>query len=182
MKILFLHFIILFLFASINNKIVAQEVVLPHNQETGLIEFTGLVKVDSSLTQQVLYAKAREWFANSFKSAKDVIQMDDKVAGIIVGKGNFSERKSGGIIHFTLKVQVKDGRYKYWFSNFIHEEPIRGYSGGSLENEKPDCGYMLMFKRVWKEYIPIAVNLHVNSMIQSLKDGLSKGSIEMDKW
>jgi hypothetical protein len=182
MKNPFLHFIILVLFVSISIKIVAQEVVLPHNQETGLIEFTGLVKVDSSLTQQILYTKAKEWFANSFKSAKDVIQMDDKVAGIIVGKGNFSESKTCGIVNFTMKVQVKDGRYKYWVSNFKHEEHTRGWSGGNLENEKPDCGYYFMAKKVWLKFIPFAVDQHVNYMIQSLKVALSKGSIEKDKW
>jgi len=39
-----------------------------------------------------------------------------------------------------------------------------------------------MFKRVWKENIPNAVNQHVNLLIHSLKDGLSNGSLEKDKW
>lgn len=176
-----LLFTILFLLSI---RVFAQEVQLPINQETKLIEFTGLVTVDTTLTKNELYSKTKEWFAKSFKSANDVIQMDDKEAGIIIGKGNFSDRKSCGIINFTLKVQVKDGRYKYWFSNFKHEEVQKGWSGGLLENEKPDCGYFFMAKRVWIKYIPAIVNQNVKLMIQSLKKSLSKGSNDSDnaKW
>ena len=42
---------------------------------------------DTSLTKDILFVRANEWFAIKFVSANDVIQMIDKDAGKIVGKG-----------------------------------------------------------------------------------------------
>lgn len=166
----------------INSKAFSQRELLPRNPETKLIEYSDLVLVDSSLTKEKLYLKAKEWFAQSFRSANDVIQMDDKEAGIIVGKGLFSTRYTIGNIHFTMKVQVKDGRYKYWISNFRHEELTHNWSGGFLENEKPDCGYFLIAKKAWVEYIPNAVVEKTILMIQGLKTSLSLDVDKKDNW
>jgi hypothetical protein len=165
-----------------NIKAFSQRELLPLNPETRLIEFTELVTVDSSLTQEILHYKAKEWFAQSFRSANDVIQMDDKDAGIIIGKGLFSTRYTVGDIHFTMKVQVKDGRYKYWISNFIHEELTHNWSGGLIENEKPDCGYYFMAKKVWLQYIPEAIIEKVNFMKKSLKTAFSNVQNKKDEW
>ncbi len=38
-------------------------------------------------SQNQLYIKAYQWMANTFNSAKEVIQMQDKEAGKLIGKG-----------------------------------------------------------------------------------------------
>jgi hypothetical protein len=174
------------LFFLIGINAFPQKETLPINKETKLIEFSDLVFVDSALTQNELYLRAKEWMARNFKSAKDVIQMEDKEAGIIIGKGYFSLREGKSCkIYFTLKIQVKNNRYKYWFSDFYHDcSPFVGYDGGPLEHEKPDCGFWMMAKREWIEIIPNLTDQNVKLMIQSLKAALSKGSNknEKDKW
>jgi len=162
----------------------AQDIQLPTNKETNLIEFTELVTVDSSLTQNDLYTRAREWFALNFKSANNVIQMDDKNAGIIIGKGNMSvtggKYLADGKIDFTLKIQVKDGRFKYWFTDFVHSSYKAGYSGGHLENEKPICGNLFMLKKGWIQVKEIA-DTEVKSMTASIKAALGKKLSANDK-
>ena len=71
-----LHLIFLGLIV-IHSKALSQRELLPVNPETNLIEFSELVTIDSSLTQEKQYYKVREWFAQSFRSANDVTQMDD---------------------------------------------------------------------------------------------------------
>jgi len=56
--------------------------------ENGEIVYTEIVKVDS-IKAKDLYVRAYTWFANSFVNAKNVIQLNDKEAGRILGKGNF---------------------------------------------------------------------------------------------
>lgn len=66
-----------------------------------------------------LYSSALEWFAITFKSANDVIQLMDPVQKRIVGKGykevhNIVRNQDVVLnMYFTLNVQFKDGRYKY---------------------------------------------------------------------
>lgn len=81
-------------------------------------EYTEVVQVPDKNTDQ-LYSLAREWFAETFKSAQDVLQMDDPVAGKLIGKGMGDVNVKSGMVPVTLdyefqvKVFVKDGRYKY---------------------------------------------------------------------
>ena len=81
-------------------------------------EYTEVVQVPDKNADQ-LYSSAREWFVETFKSAKDVLQMDDPVAGKLIGKGYSAVPiQSGGItvdtkMKYTIKIFVKEGRYKY---------------------------------------------------------------------
>lgn len=85
--------------------------------EAGKLNFNEVVQVDSSSREQ-LHFKAKQFFADAFKSAKDVIQMDDKDAGILIGKawsmiyikiaGNPVPIRMG----YTIKIQTREGRYK----------------------------------------------------------------------
>jgi len=84
-------------------------------------EYSEVVTVEGKTTDQ-LYSSAREWFAESFKSAKDVLQMDDPIAGKLIGKGMGSGHHKGLMsvpfdYEFQIKVFVKDGRYKYSIDN-----------------------------------------------------------------
>lgn len=85
-------------------------------------EYTEVVTVEGKNSDQ-LYSSAREWFAETFKSAKDVLQMDDPVAGKLIGKGMGDINVKAGMVPVTLdyefqvKIFVKDGRYKYTIDN-----------------------------------------------------------------
>lgn len=80
------------------------------------------------LSADVLYLRAHEWFVNNFVSANNVIQLADKENGIIMGKGSFNyfpDTNIGyvglsGFIQFTVKIILKEGRYKYIFTDFRH--------------------------------------------------------------
>jgi len=87
-------------------------------------EYSEVVEVPGKNIDQ-LYATAREWFAETFNSANNVLQMDDPVAGKLIGKGSTHISESyiaGGIVkvpitmdwypNFTIKVSIKDGKYK----------------------------------------------------------------------
>lgn len=93
----------------------------------GKIYFNEVIQVDS-ITKDLLYYNAKVFFAEVFKSANDVIQMDDKENGVLIGKGftNVYAKavfRDGLIIYldftgtvqmwYTIKIQCKDNRYKY---------------------------------------------------------------------
>lgn len=89
---------------------------------TNNIVFTEIVLIDSA-TQSTLYSKSKEWFTMNFKSSNDVIQLDDKEAGKLIGKSwqnIFLPTAVGEVkakIFYTITIQVKNNKYKYSISN-----------------------------------------------------------------
>ena len=133
----------------------SQIIHLPQNNETKKIEYSEIVFVDSTVSQVELYIIAREWITMNFKSALAVIQMEDKEAGILIGKGNLNIEVTmyltNSVVNFTFKIQVKNGKYRYWLTDFVHVSNQQGFSGGSLEDDKPDCGTFNMMKKGWEQ-------------------------------
>jgi len=144
----------------------------------GEIEYTEVVKVDSA-PADVLYSRAKMSIAQSFKSAKNVIQNDDQVNKQILLKGNISADYSWNPlavcpahIDFTMTVFCKDNRYKFSIKPSEHIFgvgcKISGSGGGNLLNEKPDCGTFNMPKSYWNE-IKSNANAEFLMFIESFK-------------
>ena len=101
----------------------------PNND--GLIVYTEVVKLDSTYTSDLLFKNAKQWLVDNFKSGKDVLQTDDKESGYIIGQGYFVVGKNpvgffvtNSRIWFTVKIEVKDGRYKYTFYDTDYEYTV----------------------------------------------------------
>jgi len=80
-----------------------------------------------------------DWFAVNYNSAQDVIQMADKDAGIIIGKGaeSYTLGKTmylcyDGFINYTVKVQFKEGRCKVEINNFAHSVLPKNSAGCNI--------------------------------------------------
>ena len=71
-------YFILVLFTLINSLAYSQETLLETLPvQNGIVTYSGVVNVDS-LDKNALYLKAKKWFVTTYKSAKDVIQFEDK--------------------------------------------------------------------------------------------------------
>ncbi|MBP9927607.1 MAG: DUF4468 domain-containing protein [Cyclobacteriaceae bacterium] len=85
----------------------------------GLIVYTEIVEVDSTLKAVDLYLNAKNWIVEAFKSSQAVIEIDEKEARVIAIKAYIQKHVSyvSPKIWFTLKIEMKDGRYRYTLSN-----------------------------------------------------------------
>lgn len=107
------------LFAMLSLSMAAQEKAI---QCDSVIQAQGL---DS----KEIYQRVKGWVAEAYNEASEVIQLDDAEQGVMVCKGNFEYRAPGGwsyrnidgYIRYTLKVQVRDGRFKVSMGDFDHE-------------------------------------------------------------
>jgi len=79
-----------------------------------------VVEVDTTTSAEVLKAKARQWFVDTFKDANEVIQMDDAATNTIVGKG-WSDYNAKSGIHYTIEVACKQGRARYRIYDVHHK-------------------------------------------------------------
>ncbi|MCK9203427.1 MAG: DUF4468 domain-containing protein [Bacteroidales bacterium] len=157
------------------------DVQFPYDTATGIITYTEVVQVPGK-TKDEIYFASKTFIATTFRSAKDVIQLDDKENGELIVKGNFKEcvgmsMRSWGncdqIVSFTLNIQTKDGRFKYKIDNFQHESYARDLgNGGDLENEKPACGFILFSAGKWKD-IKNQTCDKVTQLISELKESIT---------
>lgn len=90
------------------------------------------------LTKDQLFAASKMWIAQNFKSAKAVIEYENKDEGVIIGNGNMQYPCGKGFTcmlkadwrtPFTMKVETKDGKIRLTFSN-IHLAWPASYRSG----------------------------------------------------
>jgi hypothetical protein len=121
---------------------------LPIDSASKTVTYVDIVNVPGA-TKDQLYMRAREWFALSFKSANNVIQMDDKENGKLIGKGQKSDTymiKSFMTVtpidqrfYFTISITVKDSRYRVIINDITYSSgsvaayPIEGMAQAVLQ-------------------------------------------------
>ena len=76
-------------------------------------------------SKEQIFNGTKIWIAENFKSAKAVLEYENKDDGIIIGNGSISYPCSGSscfgrgdhTIPFTMRVDIKDQRFRLTFSN-----------------------------------------------------------------
>ena len=104
-----------------------------------VLTYTEVIQVDS-VTNIELYNRAKLWFATVYNSSNDVLQLENKEEGQLIGKAIMKynptvlsgSETTKGSIKYTIKIFVKDGRYKYEISDFIHDPVGNQYGKSSL--------------------------------------------------
>lgn len=112
---------------TVNNRVVTLNTPQDEPGINDPLELSEVVQVPGTKGVE-LFPRAQEWFVNNFVSANNVIQMTDKENGIIMGSGALKYEPDtaigyvglSGFIHFTVKIVLKDGRFKYTFNDFRH--------------------------------------------------------------
>ncbi|WPU96208.1 DUF4468 domain-containing protein [Mucilaginibacter sabulilitoris] len=82
---------------------------------------------EPNLNADTLYNRALYFFKTG--NAKDKLKLTtaDKAQGVLAGNGGFLVSKKSfvtthedGEITYTMRIEVKDGKYRYWFTDFVY--------------------------------------------------------------
>jgi hypothetical protein len=180
------HFIFFCLFAV--PLFATSQNILPGGE--GVVIYTDVIKVDSTINKSELFNRAKAWFVSEYKSANDVIQMQDKDAGILIGKGVFdinynpwTDSIFGGDVKVDvshiIKLYFKKGKYKYEITDiageyYSHDGDKVPVSIINLSPEFEKIENMSEFeKRNHKEML-ISVNEQILNIISNMKDAMNK--------
>jgi hypothetical protein len=92
---------------------------LPLDSATGKISFDSVFIV-ADVNKDAIYAKSKEWIATFYKSARDVINMDDKESGLIKLKGISTTASDKNISYtsYDMYIYIKDFKYRVVVDNF----------------------------------------------------------------
>jgi hypothetical protein len=178
---------ILLLFLILPCFLKAQEINLPVDSTTNKVSYSEVVPVPG-ISKDDLYVRGREWFAKTFVSAQAVIQMDDKAAGKIIGKGvgygtsSFMLTTSRFTIFYTVSLTVKDGRYRYEITDFYFQNPPSQYMRDPPRIPIDEYAMSSKYRNKKGEYknnfksVVVAVNTEALKLIEGIKSTLSQSA------
>ncbi|MGB1050834.1 MAG: DUF4468 domain-containing protein [Chitinophagales bacterium] len=170
--------------------------VLVCGQET--LTYEEVIQVES-MSKEELFNRAKFWFVASYNSYNDVLQLEDKENGVIIGKANIKYEPSflsgsgttRGVVSYMIKVSTKEGRYKYEITDFFHDpydksNTISRYSVGMITNDEENPNPKAMAKgwsnKVWKD-IKSQIESEMSLLIISLTSEMNKPvESEEDDW
>lgn len=93
---------------------------MPIDTVSNKYQYREVVTVNG-VTKDQLFDKARQWFVSNYKDASEVLQVQDKESGTLVGKGLFTVNFQGGqrkVFH-TVSIDCKDGKYRVTITDFM---------------------------------------------------------------
>lgn len=123
-----------FLSCFLSLCLITSKSVKAQTVDTTALTFEMIDTVDGTADQ--LFVKAMEWVATTYNSANDVVQLSDKVAGKIVGKGYksitlpfptekppypFSRLPPVATtfgVTYTFTIDIKEGKYRHRLTGF----------------------------------------------------------------
>jgi hypothetical protein len=175
-------FILLF---SLSTSVFAQ-VDLPKDSN-GKIAYEEIVKVDSA-SPSLLLKIAKEWINKNFAQTEKSIRYDSnsvsaKGVFLVYTKGAIS-KEIHGAIRYNVRIEVKNNKYKYRFSDFVFEyyKINRNYQYLPTGQEKPlEEEKFIGWEKPWENH-KRETNSRISNLIQSLKvDMVKKDKIEQKK-
>jgi hypothetical protein len=152
------------------------------------IEYTEVVPVEGASAAE-LYNRAMAWFVSSFVDSKQVLEVQNREEGLLIGKGTIGYEPPAmlasnlvrDVITFTVTVMVKDGRYKYTLADFRHSG-TRSQGYGPLDfgvittsaAAPPVPGTTKgMREKDWKAMQQIATR-HAKQLVVTLREAMTK--------
>jgi hypothetical protein len=164
--------IIPIVFTLISTGLWAQEAApkMPVDEETKLITYKEVVQ--EAGTKLELFNRAIEWINKTYKNPADVTKVREPETGLIELihriELTYDEKgvtRSGGIIDYLLRIELKEGRYRYTFTNFNLKQasrvPIEKWMDKTNKAYSPS----------WDDYL-FQVDKATRELIDSLKKGM----------
>jgi hypothetical protein len=143
---------------------------MPVDEETKLITYKEVVTVEGMKPD--LFNRAIEWINKTYKNPADVTKVRNPETGLIelihrieINYDDKGVTRPGGIVDYLLRIELKDGRYRYTFTNFNFKQTSRVPIEKWLD--KTDKAYSpLMDKYLFQ------VDKSTKELIESLKKGM----------
>lgn len=178
--------LILFIFFSSNNANAQLHDKFPFN-EKGEIVYSEVVNIKGA-DKTDLYRKATIFFADDMLSTGNIVQLDDKENGIIIGKGFLTipiQNKKMSIpvnLHFTIKVEARDDRYRYEVYSLRYETKATSFTAEELFAKEKSAEYKKAKKNardIADQYLDRTVTV-VDNIVSTLKEYMSSNSNKKD--
>jgi hypothetical protein len=179
---------LLMFFFLISPKLINAQNSFPVPVKGETITYEEVILVANNMTQLDLYNKAKQWVAQYLPSSATYkpLQLDDMENGCIIVNIKLKtiypdNNTTTGPWNVTCfgKIQVKDGKYKYTFSNFKYTNDDQNEYNRQIFMD----GFDWMFnpanklQKYQKEILEL-ISFQINGIIHSLEETMNKPKID----
>ena len=171
----------LLLLSFLSVKAQQNTATLPVDPDTKLITYKEVVTVTGTPTE--LFNRAIEWVNKQYKNPTDATKVRNPATGLIeiihrieLTRDDKGVSRPAGIVDYAMKLEIKDGRYRYTITNFnfkdVSRQPIEKWMDKKDKAYTPD----------WDNYLT-QVDVATKKLIETLKQGmLPPAPKKTDEW
>lgn len=171
----------LLLLSFVTVKAQQNTATLPVDPDTKLITYKEVVTVTGTPTE--LFNRAIEWVNKQYKNPTDATKVRNPATGLIeiihrieLTRDDKGVSRPAGIVDYAMKLEIKDGRYRYTITNFnfkdVSRQPIEKWMDKKDKAYTPD----------WDNYLT-QVDAATKKLIETLKQGmLPPAPKKTDEW
>ncbi len=179
MKRVFVSCVIIFAFIQFS---FSQTPNIPVDEDTGLITWKDVVNENGS--KQILYNRCIEWINSQYKNPQEATKVRDPEDGKIVIQhrirmvdimGDGSEQNSNTVVAYVLRIEFKENRYRYTFTDFTMVASSKYPLERWLNTNDPS------YSPTYALYL-VQVEKTVKDIIASMKQGMKEKVIKEDTW
>lgn len=159
-------------FVNLFSQNIEQTGLVPVDESTGLITYQDVVQTEGN--RDALYNRAIAWVNSFYTNPADATKVRNPESGIIEIAHRFkitTMHESGvetdaGMILYALKLELRDGRFRYTMNNFV----LRQTSRFPVERwlDKSDRAYNPSWDEYLKQIDSFARGL-INNLVEAMK-------------
>lgn len=162
----------------------------PVDAATGFISYADTVRVDSASAKK-LYSRAKAYFVENYKSAKDVIQLDDtsKIISKAYTDVYFDYKLPfaapvASKLFYTLKIQFKENKYRYELTNLYVQNYTTPQNFKVIQTPLEDIFIKTVASKLSdkQQKVRQGMMIETQSKIQSTINQLKKAMLKTDEW
>ena len=160
----------------------AQKANIPIDEDTGLITWQDVVTETGD--KDVLYKRCIEWINSQYKNSQEVTKVRDPEGGRIVvhhrilmvdTQEDGSKINSNTTVNYVLRLEFREGRYRYTFTEFTMKATSRFPLERWLNPKDPS------YLPKYEGYL-VQVEKAILEIIESLKNGMKAKVVKEDNW
>ncbi len=167
----------------VSTGLVAQDsnTVVPIDNETKKITYKEVVTAKG--TADELYVRGIAWINSFYTNPTDVTKIRNREDGLIEGIARFKityideeeRERPAGLISYAIKLEFKEGRYRYTITDFNYKQTSRFAVEKWLNKNAP------AYNPQWDENVK-QIAAYTKSVIDDLKAGMIYKEKKSDDW
>lgn len=158
------------------HSLVKAQVVLPIDSSTNRVTYYEVVKTDTSLHKSVLLLNAEKWTEKNLK-VEEIKADSHKIVGsgvMVMSESKGIMEKNSGRFTYDFIIEVKEGKYRYMFTNFVYNKYTLDKNGKKQYEHKKhlEDAKAPGWNRLW--------NKHKSTLDQRIKTLIADMKVQMN--
>ena len=148
------------------------------------LKYEDIINVPN-IEKKKIYLRSRIWFHKTFVDDKATLSFSDFENGILIGNGTWkvpievgsglSKESLGGYVKFSIRIYIKDNKYKYVIDGLVHEytyikQGTTIDAGVGLLTTRKHPPFGVLYSEALLEILKFHVEIQIKILTDSLKN------------